>query len=278
MCPTSAFTAWTGWLLAAALVAGSPSAEEPRAALSPWQAYLRKMAVDYDMVLQSDPPRSLTLHEEPVMKWAQPARGGDEGAVMLWLDRGRPAAIGTFFIWPTGDGTQSVTHELHLLSQQPLIGTWNTRRWMPPEKSIEWKQVPEGPAPIENDRQRQLQLRRVSRRFSGGSRNRQGETWTLRLLPQPLFSYEALPETDVAAGAVFGLVQGTDLEAVLLIERTTGTDHSPWRYACARMSDLKLTVSLDDTPVWNADFASYDTSSAPYCCATVEKHREPPAP
>jgi hypothetical protein len=251
-------------------------AEEP-APLSPWQAYFRRMASHYDMRLQSDPPRALRALDQPIMKWSQPVRGGDDGAVFLWLDGTRPAAIGSMFIWPAQDGSQGVTHELHSLADGALIATWNNRRWTPPGPGVVWRDVPEAPVPAGTERGRQQQLKALARRFTAHSRNRGGDAWTLRLLPRPLYEYGA-DEKEVLTGAVYGLVEGTDLEIVLLVEARRDDGRGGWRYAAARMSDLKLTLLLDDAPVWNVDFGNYDVFNEAYSCSAVEFRREPPAP
>jgi hypothetical protein len=114
-------------------------------------------------------------------------------------------------------------------------------------------------------------------KFSATSQGRDDRDWVLRLLPRPLYRYE-LPmnnKSDVLDGVVFGLVQGTDLEIVLLLEAVDGKTPS-WRWAAARMSDLHLSLQLDGKQVWEVEKAKFDDSHAAYFCGTVEKHQGPP--
>jgi hypothetical protein len=96
--------------------------------------------------------------------------------------------------------------------------------------------------PATTPARRLLQAKQLASNFSATSR-RDDRDWELRLLPRPLYRYE-LPknnESDLLDGVVFGLVQGTDLEIVLLLEAVNGITPS-WRWAPARMSDLPLSL------------------------------------
>ena len=67
-----------------------------------------------------EPKTALTLVKEPLLKWSQPVRGGQDGAVYVWLHEGRPAVVGTFFVWPDRDGRFGVSHELHALAAKAV--------------------------------------------------------------------------------------------------------------------------------------------------------------
>jgi hypothetical protein len=71
----------------------------------------------------------------------------------------------------------------------------------------------------------------------------------LRLLPRPLFQYEAI-EAGVHEGALFAFVMGTDPELFLLLE-TRRTEAGPvWQYAVARFTTVSLQLSHDGREVW----------------------------
>src|SRR5258708_5428275 len=119
--------------------------DKPPEKMSGWQRLFRKQAAEYKIVVDGDSRADVHLVTEPVLQWSQPVRGGADGAVFIWTQEGQPVVIGTFFIWPTKEGTQGVTHELHSLSQQSLVGTWRGRLWTPPKDSIIWNPVPDAP-------------------------------------------------------------------------------------------------------------------------------------
>jgi len=266
-------------LLTAAIlvVARGLLADDPPAAeASRWQSYFRQIASEYAMTTGGEKPRELKLLDQPIMKWSQPVRGGDDGSIFLWLDEKRPAVIGAFFIWPHASRGHGVSHELHTLADDPLKGVWKERTWTPPANSIRREPVPDAPAPAKSAKLRDFELRRLARRFTATSENRQGQTWQLRLLPHPIYRYDGETAESVGLGALFGFVEGTDLEIVLLLEARAMGDGPRWHFGFARLSDLRLKVRRDEQTVWDADFASYDVMTGAYCTGAIEYRRDPP--
>src|SRR5262249_16389862 len=59
----------------------------------------------------------------------------------------------------------------------------------------------------------------------------------LRLLPQPLYRYEPDRETpDLVDGALFGFVQGTDPQSLLILEARRDGERIGWKFAFPRMA------------------------------------------
>jgi hypothetical protein len=248
-------------------------ADQPAKTESPWQLLFRQHAADYTFTF--DDERKVQVTREPILFWSQPVRGGDDGGVFLWTSSGRPVAIGTFFVWPTDDGRQGLTHELHSLTLLAFEADWKGRMWHSPAEAVEFKPLMEDEPPADTAEKRLLQLKKLARRFTATSQGRDEREWELRLLPRPLYRYE-LPKdgkSEVVDGLLLGLVQGTDLEIVLVLEATRGK--TPWRWAAARMSDLPLTLSLDGKLVWQVQKARFDDARAAYFAGTVEYFKEP---
>jgi hypothetical protein len=251
--------------------------DKPTEKMSGWQRLFRKQAADYKIVVEGDSSGDVQLVTEPVLHWSQPVRGGADGAVFVWAKEGQPVAIGTFFIWPVSERLQGVTHELHSLSQFPLVAAWHNRRWTPPKDSIVWNPVPDAPKPGTSAEQRLRQMRDLARQFSAESHDKDDRKWDLRLLPRPIYRFygdrKSQPdaaERDVLDGALFGFVEGTDLEIVLSIRAAKSETGHRWEYALARMSDFRLAARHGDTTVWQVDRASFDNPSVAYYCSTVE--------
>src|SRR5215469_17413980 len=100
---------------------GEPAADDsPGIKNSLWQPVFRSMAEDYRISPADEPDRHFKLLLPPVFRWAQPVRGGDDGAVYVWLDGGRAAAVGTIFAWPQPDGLRVVQHEFHSFATGPI--------------------------------------------------------------------------------------------------------------------------------------------------------------
>ena len=152
-----------------------------------WQAYFRRVAAAYTITAGGAQTRPATLRKQPIMKWSQPVRGGDDGAVFLWLDGPRPAAIGAIFIWPDASRGKGLTHEFQSLSEQPLKAVWKQRTWTPPENSVQWKPMPAPRAGALPGTRSGIPALRA---FHASSKSREGQTWQLRLLPQPVYRYE----------------------------------------------------------------------------------------
>jgi hypothetical protein len=251
------------------------SDESAGAPVSLWQAYFRRVAGEYR--LSAGDARELKLLASPVLKWSQPVRGGQEGSVYLWLDGGRPAVIGTFFIWPNGANV-GVSHELHVLTSERLHGAWRERvRWRPADPALNWTLVEDAEASATSAR-RSIEARQLARRFAAKSTNRNGETSELRLQTRAFFEYQATDEkSDYLGGALFSLAHGTDTEVVVWLEAVRDNDKATWRFACFRMSDLALAVTLDGKEVWKTDLAQYNQFDGPYLCTAPEFLTQPPA-
>ena len=79
----------------------------------------------------------------------------------------------------------------------------------------------------------------------------------LRMLPKPL--YHADPgkvhslDSEWIDTGVFGFVQGTDPEAILMLEAVRRDGRSLWQYAFARATGGGLEARLDKIVVWSVE-------------------------
>jgi hypothetical protein len=268
---------------AVAALVSIPSAEaedpKPAQAESAWQKLFREHATGYRILLEGE-KEPAKVSQNPVLFWTQPVRGGNDGAVYLWTHQGRPVAIGAIFIWPAGNNRQGITHEFHALTNEPFVAQWKNRRWKPKPGGLLQQTLtgvdPPGPSP----QRRLLQMKKLASQFTATSTDKDDRDWELRLLPQPIYRYEVDDETamksTVIDGTLFGFVQGTDLEVVLALEAHRTEKDSLWRYALARMSDLRLKVTHSGKPVWTVDRAKFDDAQSAYYCGAVEFRSEPP--
>jgi hypothetical protein len=126
------------------------------------------------------------------------------------------------------------------------------------EAQFQWKPIPDAPLPAESASQRLRQMRLLSRRFHGHSIDGRGRRWELRLIPRPLYDYEAQDNDLVLGGALFAFCQGTDTEIVLAVEARQTADGYQWHYGCADFSDYGLYMRFDEAEVWKSprDFMS----------------------
>ena len=239
-----------------------------------WQSLFRAMAADYEIGTVEKAPRKFTLRAAPVLRWSQPVRGGDDGAVYVWLDQGRPAVIGSIFAWPLPDGVRVVAHEMHALTLAPMCAVYQGKQvWSVEEPALGMKRIPEAPAPAASAPQRLAQIRTLGREFAATSIDRDNREWELRLLGHPLYRYEVREHPELLDGAILAFVQGTDPEILLILEARREGDQPYWQYALARFSDLKLIVKRHDLEVWRVPNSTYDDRKAPYFVRNVDRRK-----
>ncbi len=221
-------------------------------------------AAGYTIYRDASRKEKVELRTEPVYVWTNPVRGGgQDGAVYVWTCRGRAEALGSFFSYPA-TGRRHLSHEFHSLSLSVLDvqrqGT-HALTWTPEASGVEMRPIAAAPDPGRSSALRLSEMRALTRDFSASTKDDQGRSWELRLLPQPLFRYEST-DPGVVDGALFGFVTsaGTDLEALLAIEarRSTKTDAPVWHYAAARFTDQELEVRYKGKEVFRAPIILYD--------------------
>src|SRR5262245_19751437 len=245
---------------------------------SGWQKVFRAMAADYEIGSVEEPSRKFALRTAPVLRWSQPVRGGDDGAVYIWLDRGRPAVIGAIFAWPRDDGLRVVVHEMHAFTSVPMHAAYKgSDVWALEKPALEFKRASGVAAPAAAPAQRLAQMRTLGREFTANSIDRDNREWELRLLAQPLYRYELQDHPELIDGAILAFVQGTDPEILLILEACRDGDKSYWQYALARFSDFRLFVKYTGAEVWSVPNSTFGDSKAPYFVRDVAT-RPPPEP
>jgi hypothetical protein len=256
---------------------GDSANTEDRPAIknSGWQPIFKSMAEDYRIAPANEPDRQFKLQLPPVFRWTQPVRGGDDGALFVWLDRGRLAAVGTILAWPQKDGLRVVQHEFHSFATTPIKAIWRGRSVWSPTTGVARTPVPEAPEPVESAAQRLRQMKAIAADFSGNSVDSEGGRWELRLLSNPLYRYVLEDHDEVLDGALFSLTQGTDPEVLLVIEAVRAGGGHEWQYCCGRFSDYRLTVRYREKEVWSVGPNGQATPKEPYTCHVAEIRPKP---
>ena len=230
--------------------------------------------------------QELEFNAKPVFNWTNVVGEHTQfGHLFVWTSAGRPEAIGTIFSTRTSDpDRRKLVHEFHTLSTArlyPATPKSSAYQWTP-ARGIALVACAEAPPVADSASQRLLQIRNVARSFAAESRSREGQTWELRLLPTPLWRYEA-PAVQVLDGALLAMVSsaGTDPEVLLVIEarHPAGDDKTwAWHAAAVRFSDKDLTVRRNDKLLWssrdddnfradiNADYTLIQTRDKTYMC------------
>ena len=199
---------------------------------------------------EKSPDKSLTREKEPVVRYANPARGVNaDGAVFVWHEGGRPAAAAAMRVRPDG----VVRREFVSLTDQGLRCERDGKVvWSPKPGGPVKKPLPDAPAPAATRALRLAQLRRQAERFSAEFDHLSAGKWEdLRLMPQPVYRYTA--DKGSTEGAVFALAQANDPELLVVLEISGVGKPGPktWTYALARMSSQPMRARLDKKEVWS---------------------------
>jgi hypothetical protein len=232
----------------------------------------RAEAARYRIVRDDDPHANIGLHEKPILKWSNPTEGALFGSVMLWTVDGRPETVVSIYRWYGGKNEFHAefkslsTHRLKMMRESEPA--WDTG-----ESDITFSELAHDSPPADKEGRRAQQMRDIARRFSADLVHpRKGRT-ELRLLTQPVYRYEMLPN-ELLDGALFAFVQGTDPEVLLLIEAEKTEGGARWRYAASRMNMFGLHLALDGKQVWSAAELAWDDvvdRRGPYTIFILEK-------
>lgn len=225
----------------------------PEAAQERLQALHLQEAAHWTMFVGADRQAPARLQEAPVYIWTNPVRsGGQNGAVYVWLDRGRPVVIGTIFSFPT-DGRRAVWNEFHSLAPGDLRPERAEGETWRPQAPVKLERLPGSAAPEDSPSRRLIQMRAIGRQFSAHSVDNREERWQLRLLTQPLYRYQQ-PDADTIDGALFAFVTsaGADPELILALEARRSAEGAAWYYRLLRFSDSNLYVERGSQQVWTS--------------------------
>jgi hypothetical protein len=210
---------------------------------------LTKIATSFEVRL--DKKRVATREAEPAMRWTNTIGHATDAALFFWMHDGRPVAVGTTFV----TDNIVVGQEFQSLSLEPLEARRKGKSvWAPREAGIEFRRIPDAPAPAETARQRLSQMKTLARRFKAEAIKsppayQENDVRELRLLTQPILQYQD-PGTPENEGAVFAFAMDTDADVLLLIENRTRDGKAGWEFALARTNPFVLKVWCDDDLVW----------------------------
>ena len=223
-------------LFAFHVVADEDAADDSKA----WQKRRRAEFAEYKIAkLGPDGEVAVKLETNSLLSWSNPIRRAPAGAVYLWTIAGRPQLIASTYPYPYG-----IEQELTSLSELPLLARREDTDVHLFPQGIEWQPFAEVDAPKTSRTLRLTQMRRLAERFSVNGV--QGtDAFEARLLTQPIYRSPVDSDADIA---IFAFAQGTDPEAVLLIE---AEETSRFRYALARMTTLHITADFDSIRVWD---------------------------
>ena len=230
-------------LLLAAGMLGRADADAGGARL----AALKASVAAYDVRPADGGGAAFAGQPDPVLRFANPVGDTLDGALFLWLDAGgRPVAAAQ--ATERRDGKRF--HELSSLSPARLVArSPGSPTWRPSRGGVEFRPVPDAPAPADTAEQRGRQLRELAGRFAAEDDFHNASWQPLRRLPTPLARY-GMPGADPPDGALFGFVMTTDPEVFLMLEARTEEGGPRWSFAFAPMTAYPVRGSYRGREVW----------------------------
>src|SRR5262249_29877195 len=148
------------------------------------------------------------------------------GIVVMWKHGQRPAVFAQVF--QTKEGLW--VHECQSLATAGLsMQLGDTTKWKPEKGAADFRALDGAPVPDATAAQRSVQMKAIAADFSAtddfkiSATDKETTRHALRLLPTPVYRYQdALAE--IADGAVFAFVHGTDPEVFLVLEHREAKD------------------------------------------------------
>lgn len=192
-----------------------------------------------------EPAETLTA-----LRWANNARGSEDGITLLFVHGGRPLAAACVYPWGP-----RLEHDFESLSRERIVARYDGQIiWQPQQPGVTFADIPEAPPP-ENSRPARLrQMKALAEQFQAtllGWKRDNTDREELRLLSRPLYRYDP-KDGPVIDGTVFAFVMGTDPEVLLLIEAVQNEGATKWQYAFARRTSGELEGRLRNQVVWKA--------------------------
>jgi hypothetical protein len=248
---------------AAAQPAGESPAQPPKVATAPAEErpsdphqrekleFFRDRIGGVRLTVAARPDQPCDYIAEPLAKFDNPISHIEDGFMFLWTNRDRPVAtVKSYHNLPNKTWGRTFVS----LATRPIVMQREGQPlWTPDEAGVTFADLPDAPQPAAEARQRLVQMRAIARRFS--VIDHWGITaptdWQLRLLPTPLYRYEA-KDDDVVDGALFGYVL-TSPEALLLLEARKTDKGLAWQYAVARFTRFGVRFALDGKQIAEFD-------------------------
>jgi hypothetical protein len=197
----------------------------------------------------------LELDDKSILRWSNPLTGA-YGEVFLWTKRGRPLALASFYQYYVPQRYLAVEFQ-SLASERLIARRGGAEVWNTTTPGVEFKALRDAPRPAGSKPKRLVQMRALAREFQLRFTTPEKEQEWLRLMTQPNHRYQCEAEK-VLDGAIFIFVQGTNAEAVLLLEARQADESGQWHFALARQTGYQLDAFRGDKNVWSVPEALGD--------------------
>ena len=219
--------------------------------------FMRARAAELKGVGEED--EEYLFSEEPILRYNDTARGVIDATVWALGREGRPRAV---LVLESYQAT-SIQYELTTAAEPPKYVQARTWRWSPRQSGFAWKTIPDASPPREARTVRRRQIKQLAQDFAASEEYR-GQTYHLRLMPQPIHEYED-EERGVLDGAVFVWAHGTNVEILMFLEAQREEGSPPyWTAGFSRLASASLDVKYRDQDFWSSPEQPGGTPTTPY--------------
>jgi hypothetical protein len=210
--------------------------------------YMKNAVAPYHIRRRPAGSPLFVLRPDPVFRLDNPVTGVKDSTIFLWTDpeTGRPEATIQMFRDPIGVWLQDWTS----LSTSPIVAEDGVRAMWRPKPGVEFRPVPDAPAPAAAPQARLRQIQAMAKEFSATDDFLHKGWSQLRLLPKPWLRY-GKAGSGVEDGAILSFALGTDPEVVLMIEsRPAPAGGLRWEYGLAPMTSFEVKAFWKGNQVW----------------------------
>lgn len=212
--------------------------------------------------LQEDGDVEATLVPEPLLRYSDQPREIMDASLWCWEKEGRPVAIQKIEYYSKPDPSLTWFYCFSSLSPGLIDVNWPSgAAWQAKKPGVELQSLTALEA-AKNKVARMLQMKRIAKRFAVRIEDQvSGTQEQMRLLVRPLHRY-GKEKTELVDGAIFGFASnGTNSDALLLVEWNEKADYRGWRYGWVQMTTGELAATLDGKEVWRAPYRTFRPTS-----------------
>lgn len=222
-------------------VAAVVSADDQTSVAEQRVDWLREKIAALRVVPARESSDACKLRDEPIIKWSNPVSGA-EGAVFVWTTDGRPIALAKCHLNPRN--SYHVETFISITDDRLQMTESGQTSWEPAEPGVKFITLEELGQPAATEALRLTQMRRAVREYRfvdnwGETRSATKSEWELRLMPAPLLRYSSASDK-IVDGALFAFAQGTNPEALVLVEAVETANGPVWRAAPSRLTGYQI--------------------------------------
>ena len=226
--------------------------------------FMLKAASRFRFEFPEEKGAEASLHPKALLRWSNPISTVRDGMIGMYKLGDRPISFVEFQMHASG----TVIHEFNIASRKAVELKRDGRTiWKPLQRWSVYRELTDAPDPASDKLKRLTQMKRLARRFKVtdqfGWEEDDITPYELRLMPNPVYRYGNSDRVIDAACFIFA--QGTNPEAILLLEAVESGDETGWRYLFVPSTIYELTVRLDGKVVWEKPrYKVFGNSKGPY--------------